>query len=56
MFELKKPGWGWGFVASAVLFNPVFPVYLDKSVWQIIDVAVAVFFFASFNAEKTESK
>lgn len=56
MFELKQSGWGWGFVASAALFNPVFPVYLDRSVWQIIDVAVAVFFFASFSAEKTESK
>lgn len=56
MFDIKQQGWGWGFVAAAVLFNPVYPIYLDKSVWQLVDVAVAIFYFASFSAERTGSK
>lgn len=56
MFDIKQQVWAWGFVGAAVVFNPLFPVYLDRSVWQIIDVAVAMFFFASFSAEKAESK
>lgn len=32
------------FFAIGILFNPVIPIYLDREVWQIIDVAVAVLF------------
>ena len=32
------------FVGIATLFNPIFPVSLDRSTWQIIDVGVAMLF------------
>ena len=32
----------WFFVAVAILFNPFLPIYLDKSLWVIIDILVAV--------------
>lgn len=32
------------FSAIGILFNPIIPIYLDREVWQIIDVAVAVLF------------
>lgn len=31
----------WFFVAVAVLFNPLLPIYLDKSLWVVIDILVA---------------
>ena len=32
----------WYFIAVALLFNPLIPIYLDKSAWAIFDVLVAV--------------
>ena len=52
MLDLKLQGWAWGFIGVAILFNPLYPIYLDKSVWQLIDVAAAIFFFLSLSAEK----
>jgi len=41
----NKIAWFWGLVITAILFNPIIPVYLyDKSLWNIIDMIVAVFF------------
>lgn len=41
----EKIVWFWGLVITAILFNPIVPVYLyDKTLWNIIDVVVAVFF------------
>jgi hypothetical protein len=35
-------GWTWALGALAVVFNPLLPVYLDRSVWAVIDIAAAV--------------
>jgi len=40
-------GWSWVFIGIIILFNPIFPVHLDKSTWQILDVVVALILFAS---------
>jgi len=37
------------FAAVAVLFNPLVPVYLDKSTWAPIDVVCAVLFALSLS-------
>lgn len=37
----------WVFLGIAVLFNPVAPVYLDRSSWQLIDVTCAGLFALS---------
>jgi hypothetical protein len=40
-----KIAWFWGLVITAVLFNPIVPVYLyDKMLWNIIDVITAGIF------------
>ncbi|MCK5413475.1 MAG: hypothetical protein KAI57_03825 [Candidatus Pacebacteria bacterium] len=36
--------WFWGLIAIAILFNPLFPIYLDKATWGIFDVLTVVFF------------
>lgn len=43
----KLTGWMLVFVALAFLFNPLFPVYLNKSSWVGIDLISAIVFFLS---------
>lgn len=31
--------------AITILFNPIIPIYLDRQLWTIIDLACAVLFF-----------
>lgn len=45
--ELEKKPWLWIFVAIAILFNPIIPIYLDKETWAIIDIIVAGLFMVS---------
>jgi hypothetical protein len=42
----QQPLWAIAFAAVALLFNPLFPVYLDRSTWGPIDVAVAALYIA----------
>lgn len=49
----KLTGWVLVFGALAFLFNPIFPVYLNKSSWVGIDlISVIAFFLAAFSAKK----
>lgn len=42
---LKQHGfWFWVLIGIAIIFNPIFPIYLkDKTVWNAIDILVAIF-------------
>ncbi len=46
-FTTNSQKWGWIFVVTAVLFNPIWPFYLDKSTWQILDIITSGVFFIS---------
>ena len=35
------------FAVIAILFNPVFPIYLSREVWQPVDVGVGMVFLVS---------
>ena len=41
-FKSKKDGWGFVFAALALLFQPFFKVALGRTIWNIVDVVVAV--------------
>jgi len=43
----KLTGWMFVFGALAFLFNPIFPIYMNKSSWVGIDLISAVLFFIS---------
>lgn len=47
---------GWLFVIPALIFNPITPLYLEKSLWVSIDIIIAGLFFASLMAAKYENK
>jgi hypothetical protein len=46
-FNINKQGWGFTYSAIAFLFNPIFPIYLERSTWVIFDFIVAIIMFAA---------
>jgi len=36
--------WFWGLIVITILFNPIFPIYLNKATWGILDILTVVFF------------
>ena len=48
----KIEGWDFFLIISAIIFNPVMPVYLNKALWIIIDIITGggyLLFGAKFN-------
>lgn len=41
-FRSQDGTWGWGLTFIAVLFNPLAPIYFDRSTWLVLDVGAAV--------------
>ena len=44
-YKSKLLSWTWIFGALAFLFNPILPIYLNKSNWVFIDFIGAILFF-----------
>lgn len=51
-YEQGKVVWTWTMVIIALLFNPVFPLYLGREMWMFIDLIVAVLISISLNRVK----
>ena len=49
-------GWALIFIAVAFFFNPIFPVYMNKSSWVIMDFIVAALFFLAAFASRKDKK
>ena len=56
-YKSKLTGWTFVFGAIAFLFNPLIPIYLNKSSWVGIDLICAILFFlAAYSVKKKEKK
>lgn len=42
-----KTAWAWVLAITAILYNPIAPIYLDRGTWSIIDLIVALVIFIS---------
>lgn len=40
--------WTWTFILLAIIFNPLVPLYLDKDLWQLLDLIALIFFLVYF--------
>ena len=48
--RMKSQGWMLTLGLITVTFNPLIPIYLDRSVWAVVDLVTAfVLFFSSFS-------
>lgn len=56
-YKEEKSTWIYVFAGLAILFNPIAPIYLDKSVWVLIDLISSVLFatFSFHNRKKDEN-
>lgn len=50
--SIKQGAIGWSFIVPALLFNPFLPVYLDKQIWQALDVVFSLQFFLALGADE----
>jgi|SRR6516162_1084860 hypothetical protein len=56
-YRMKKVAWVWVFGILAVLFNPLAPVYLQRTTWQMIDwAAIAVIVLAGVIFQRSSLK
>lgn len=56
-FKSKKDGMGFLFAALALLFQPFFKIALGRTLWNVIDVVVAVaLFYFIVNTVKKKKK
>ena len=44
-YEDNQMAWVLVFGIIALIWNPIFPIYMDKSVWMILDIVGATVFF-----------
>jgi len=51
----NKTGWLWPMIIVAIVFNPLWPIYLSKGTWSILDFIVAVLFIVSTHKMKLAS-
>ncbi|MBU1873615.1 hypothetical protein KJ688_07790 [bacterium] len=51
--EYKNKTWVWIFGITAILFNPIIPIYLDKEIWTVLDILAAILFAVSVKQIKT---
>ena len=55
-FTIHKIIAAWVFVILAVLFQPIYKIVLGRGIWNVVDVAVAVFLIAIYVVERRLEK
>ena len=55
-FKSKKDGLGFTFAGLALLFQPFFKLSLGRTIWNFVDVVVAVGLIYRKNSENKEKK
>jgi hypothetical protein len=51
-YKSQLSGWALALAAIAILFNPIFPIYMTRASWSRIDVITALLFFIASQAAK----
>jgi hypothetical protein len=48
--QLKSWFWSWTFIGIGILFNPIFPIYIqNKFIWIVIDISCAILLYIFIN-------
>lgn len=45
--ELKRFGWAWVLSITAVIYNPVIPVYATRGIWSVVNVVTMMILILS---------
>lgn len=52
----EKIYWSWVMMGVAILFNPIFPIHLDRQIWKTIDLFTAIIFGISIFTLRPKSR
>jgi hypothetical protein len=44
----RSSAWRWTWIAVAIVFNPLLPMYLGRELWRVVDAAAVVVTLLSF--------
>jgi len=47
IFKYKNDRWIWVFGTIALIYNPLFPIHLNRTVWSIINILTVIIYFVS---------
>ena len=53
--EAKKDQWAWIFGITAILFNPIAPIHLEREIWSVIDITTAALLLISLKFFKLQA-
>jgi uncharacterized membrane protein len=53
-YSQNKKNWAWILGGIAALFNPVIPIHLNRELWSVIDIIVAIVLIVSLFSIKTK--
>jgi hypothetical protein len=46
-FQGEQSVWGWVFVSTLVLFNPIASIHFERETWQFLNIAVGLVYLIS---------
>ena len=55
-YEQGKNTWTWILAITAILFNPIAPIHLDKETWSVLNIIAAAIIFTSIFKMKAVAK
>lgn len=55
-YKSQLSGWALAFGAIAILFNPIFPIYMARSSWTGVDLIVGLMFLIASGSMKARKK
>ncbi len=55
-YERGKNTWTWIMGITAILFNPIAPIHLDRETWSVLNIIVAAIIFSSIFKMKVVAK
>ena len=50
--DVEMPMWGWVMGAIGILFNPIFPAFLIRELWMVLDLAAGIFLWKTIKWER----
>jgi hypothetical protein len=51
-YDIEMPTWGWVLGVIGILFNPIFPAFLIRELWMVIDLAAGIFLWKTIKWER----